>query len=111
MAGKKTKGRAAEPAEVLKTEGANVVTENVTEVTAAEEVITKDAAKAADKAETKSAAVTGDTVTKKKVKNFSKQSILRFEKYSRYKDLLGAVLEDNKRYSVDEVDLILKEDD
>lgn len=50
-------------------------------------------------------------VAEKKEKKFTKQSILRFEKYGRYRDLLAAVLEDNKRYSVDEVDLILKEDD
>lgn len=105
MAGKKAKEKTTEPNEVLKTEvtevtGADVFKEDVADV---EEAVKTD--------ESTKTAVTEASVVKKKVRKFSKESILRFEKYSRYRDLLGAVLEDNKRYSVDEVDLILKEDD
>lgn len=108
MAKKKTKESVTEFAEVT-----DVVTENVTEVTGAD-VFKEDVAdveKAVKTDESTKTAVTEASVVKKKVRKFSKESILRFEKYSRYRDLLGAVLEDNKRYSVDEVDLILKEDD
>lgn len=44
-------------------------------------------------------------------RTYTKQSFLRFPKYGRYRDLLAAVLDDNKRYSITEVDNILKEDE
>lgn len=65
-------------------------------------------------AETAAAAMEEKTVvpktTAKKTNEivFLKRSFLRFDRYAKVRDLLGAVLDDDKKYSIREVDEILK---
>ncbi|MCD8090943.1 MAG: hypothetical protein LUD81_10080 [Clostridiales bacterium] len=45
---------------------------------------------------------------KSRERTFLKSSIVRFAKYARVRDLLSALLEDGRKYSIREVDEILK---
>lgn len=45
-----------------------------------------------------------DGAAEKAVPNFSKESILGFARYCGRRDLLGVLLEDGQRYTIDEVD-------
>lgn len=51
--------------------------------------------------------------TKKKtsedISKFSKEQFLMAKKYINYKDIISTILDDDKMYSFDEVDRILKE--
>lgn len=40
---------------------------------------------------------------------YNKQQIINSKKYSRYKDLLTSILEENKNYSNKEIDIKIKE--
>ncbi len=51
-----------------------------------------------------------DKTVGKNVIRFPKRSFLRFERYAKVKDLLGAMLDDDKKYSIEEVDeMLIKE--
>lgn len=91
MAAKKGKS-AAEAVETVK---AINKTEAITPV---EDIKTEDAATPVKKTDDKN------------VIRFPKRSFLRFERYARVRDLLGAMLDDDKKYSIEEVDeMLLKE--
>lgn len=47
---------------------------------------------------------TKDGVKENNAPNFSKESILGFARYRGRRDLLGVLLEDGRRYTMDEVD-------
>lgn len=55
--------------------------------------------------------ITKTTKTKKENKNpkFTKEQLLRSEKYANYQDALSALLKDGKTYTHEEVERILKE--
>lgn len=44
----------------------------------------------------------------KTAKRYSKEQLMRSERYSKQRDLLGALLEDDKQYAFDEVDAKIK---
>ena len=62
------------------------------------------------KAVNKKTAVTKKTVTDKSAAavKYTKEQLLKAKRYSQRKDLINALLEDNRQYTIDEVDAAIE---
>ncbi len=60
------------------------------------------------KAEAGEAVQENEAAVQENEKSYLKDSVLRFKRFERYRDLLAAVLEEDKRYTVSEVEEVLK---
>jgi hypothetical protein len=56
---------------------------------------------------TAKATPTNVDMTASRIKTFTKEQLLQSKKFMHQKDLINALLEDNKSYSLDDVDKIL----
>lgn len=50
-----------------------------------------------------------DRVIEKEIERFTKEQIINSKKYNKYRDVLKSILEENKSYSIEDIEQIIKE--